>query len=205
MKLLEITEKYHKVSVFRNDKNRGMFHNKLASMLNAHIYGTSKWAILLDSDNVVKSDYIDKLYEIQEWEPELIYAPDFAAPEFNYKEFAGYFFNMLNLHHFLRYPMFKCALNTCNYFVNIDAYLDVHAGFKGEYVYGGADSIFFLYLWFKDGHSLQIVKDMEYFHRVHETSTFALDIQRNMDLSAEVAKMLSRESKSFIINRDYKN
>ena len=70
-----------KIKVFKNKQNLGGFGNKYVAISKCK----NRRAILLDSDNSLSENYIDKLFEIPEWESDMIYCPDFGKSELNYK------------------------------------------------------------------------------------------------------------------------
>ena len=72
--LKKIIEEFNttKIKLFENQKNMGCYHNKINSVLKC----TNSWCILLDSDNYIDASYLDKLFEIENWETDTIYIPD---------------------------------------------------------------------------------------------------------------------------------
>lgn len=173
--LLKITEDIIKVRVTRNCDNFGNQHNKKACLS----FAKNEWAIILDNDNIVGTDFIDKLYEYAYWDENTIYHPDFAYPNFNYRHFGGKIIREETVKSYCSDPIFMTLLNTNNYFVNVESYLE-------SYVYDknikGADGIFFAYNWMKDRKSILVVNDMQYFHRVHDGSCFLANTDINMKL-----------------------
>jgi hypothetical protein len=134
---------------------------------------------LLDNDNIVKKDFIDKLYEIEKWNPKIIYHPAFAAPNFDYRFFNDEYISRENIHFFMQKDIFMTLLNTNNYLVNRDEYLKIY---KYDKTVRGADGIFFAYNWLKSGNLFYIVPDLQYFHRVHPGSEFLRERDSNMQL-----------------------
>ena len=77
--ILELTQlliqiNSNKIKMYKNGKNLGCYLNKIEVISKC----TNEWAILLDSDNVIEKDYIDTLYNIQEWNANTIYHPCWA-------------------------------------------------------------------------------------------------------------------------------
>jgi hypothetical protein len=66
-------------------------------------------------------------------------------------------------------PLFECMLNTQNFFVHRESYINV---WKDQSDINGADSIFFNYLWLKSGRKIQVVEGLEYEHVVHRGSFY---------------------------------
>lgn len=179
----------YKVRVIRQAQNRGMGQNKA----DAIGYAKNEWVIILDSDNVIGKNYLDA---IESWGvypgpfnyyPDTIYVPDFAKPDFDYRKFSGNIYNKFNVVDLLNDRMGDCLLNTCNYFVHRDSYLKTYAYNPSM---KGTDTIWFNYLWLKAGNSFQVVRDMQYYHRVHDGSGFLQDAGYNMKKADEVRKLI---------------
>lgn len=167
-KLLARFDKHDKVKLYRNKTNQDCYRNKRQAVELA----TSEWVVLFDDDNVITPNYLDTIFRLGAWQPNTIYAPDFAQPSFNYTRFSGKLFNRRNVAAHLSAPHFKCALNTCNYFVNRQEYLVV---WNGSVDPNTADSMFMAYNWFNSGRQLYFVPELRYFHRIHAGSHY----QRN--------------------------
>jgi len=178
--------KHPKVKLFFNDLNLGMSRNKKKSLDNA----TNEWIILFDSDNIIGPEYLDALEKT--WltyppplNPGIIFAPDFAAPQFDYRHMSGRILQPWKVASKLRQGdnMLGCFLNTCNYVVNKLAYQIVWQ--YRDYV-KGTDTINFNYDWLAAGNHFMVVKGMQYEHRVHDGSGFMEDAQYNLDDAKKV-------------------
>ena len=183
-KVKSFCKAHKKIKLLRNKQNVGMQQNKALAVAAAK----NKWVILFDSDNVMDKTFVDSIYN-NTWQKHLIYCPDFAQPQFNYTEFAGQTIGAEQAKKLLEKSMFRCLLNTCNYFVNRDEYTD-------KYVYNkevkGSDSVWFVYQWLKSGNSLFIVPGMRYQHRVHDGSGFKADLDYNMKMAEETLGMIKK-------------
>lgn len=169
-----------KVRLIRNEKNLGMSLNKKKAVELAK----NEWCILLDSDNVIRPDYIDALTDrTVSMNPKVIYCPDFAKPQFDYRKFGGSYIDKSNVSHFISLPMAEPAINTCNYVVNRNEYLRIY---QHNQAMKGTDTIWFNYLWLSAGNSLYVVPGMEYEHRVHSGSGFLADCDYNMKKAKEI-------------------
>lgn len=170
-----------KVRVIRQFNNKGMARNKR----DAISYAKNRWVIILDSDNVIDYNYVEALALpfCHTASPLTIFAPDFAMPAFNYEMFAGRTIDTEMAKRYMCYPMFRCFLNTCNYVVHRDTYLQIY---EDDYTVKGADTISFNYLWLKAGYSFFIVPKMRYQHLQHEGSGFLADIDYNLRHAREV-------------------
>lgn len=163
-------EKYPKVKLYRNLTNQDCFRNKMTSVA----YATNDWCVLLDSDNVIGIDYLDKIFAIEKWDSETIYTPDFAEPNFNFTAFSGMAFIKENIAEFIDKPMFETMLNAANYFINKSEWLRVWDGSVDPVT---SDSIYTVYNWLLAGNVIEVVDGLRYSHRVHSGSHY----QNNKD------------------------
>jgi glycosyltransferase involved in cell wall biosynthesis len=178
--------KYHpKVKFFRNERNLGMSHNKLLSISRA----TNDWCIVFDSDNIIKPDYIDRLYAIENWDEDTIYHPDWAWVTFDFREWSGMTIDKDNVNNHLHKPMFDCLLNVCNYFVNKKRYVYNYVYLEGV---KEADTIWHNYNHLKKGGKFYIVPDMSYFHRVHSGSGWMQNANENMGKAREIKELINK-------------
>ena len=97
--LFDYVSEIKKIKLFRNIKNFGNQHNKKI----AASFATNRWIILLDNDNVIKSDFIDALFGYPIWDTNTIYHPEAAAPHFNYRQFSGVEFHKSNIKPYLEH------------------------------------------------------------------------------------------------------
>lgn len=173
-----------KIKIRYQNVNLGMSLNKAESVKLA----SNEWCILLDSDNIIDSSYIDALFNVI-WDPDVIMCPNFARPNFDFTEFTSLKFDKKTAKRYIKKGRFEILLNTCNYFVNRDRYLEV-------YQYNpdmkGTDTIWFNYNWLKSGKSFYVVPGMQYEHRVHEGSGFMADVDYNMRKAKEIKRMIER-------------
>jgi len=165
------SDNYSNVFVLRNEKNLDCYRNKMESIKMAN----NDWAIILDSDNIITKEYIDKLYSVYEWDSKTIYTPDFAAPVFDFRHFSGLLVTKENVSAWIDEPMFETMLNACNYFVNTSEYLKV---FDESIDPVTSDSIYFCYKWLEAGNRIQVVEGLKYFHRVHNGSHYKNNVAR---------------------------
>jgi glycosyltransferase involved in cell wall biosynthesis len=181
-KLLDRFKNEPKVKISRNPFNLGMSRNKKRAIELA----SNEWCILFDSDNVIKPDYLDAILIMVLFD-HAIYCPEAALPEFDYRFFAGQTINRKNIHSYLQRPMFDCLLNTCNYVVNREKYLEVY---QHDPKIKASDTIHFNYLWLKSGGSFYVVPEMKYFHRVHKGSGFLADTQYNLRQAEQTKNLI---------------
>lgn len=148
---------FPKVKLYHNDTNLGCYANKREAIDRA----TNEYVIIFDSDNVIDGYYLDKIFS-QTWHPEVVLAPDYAFP-LDYRTFTDLTFNRSNVAQWVDHPGFDSLMNTMNYFVHRDNFLEVY---RPELYIKGADSIYFNCLWFEAGYSVHVLKGLQYFHRL---------------------------------------
>jgi glycosyltransferase involved in cell wall biosynthesis len=171
-----------KVSFHITQENLGMSRNKARAVELAK----NEWCILLDSDNVIDASYLNAI-PFGKMNRDYIYCPSFARPQFDYRKYAGMAINTDVAKNIMSKPMGECLFNTCNYVVNRQEYLRV---FEYNPEMKGTDTIWFNYLWLKDGGKFFVLHDMEYTHRVHAGSGFMADVDYNMKKSKEVKQLI---------------
>lgn len=171
-KLREVCEKLEKVKLLRNINNLDCYFNKATALT----WSNQKWNILLDSDNVLNRDYIDTLYEIPQWDDGRFYTPSFAAPHFNFVPYEGVVLTKENIAHYIDRPMLEVCLNAANYFVNKDTWLKAFDANTNPVT---SDSIFIAYNHLKNGGSIEIVKGLQYEHRVNSHKEEMSHYQKN--------------------------
>lgn len=171
--------------LFRNGFNLDCYFNKAMAVRRA----TLDWVVLFDSDNVMSTGYLDALYALPEWNPQIAYLPDFAFPYFDYTEFSGLLVTRANVARKMARTKFVTALNTANYFFFREEYLRVWDGTVDPHT---ADSIFQNLNWLRGGNALQIVKGLQYFHRVHGQSHYKNNWHKAKNFTREVTETLKR-------------
>lgn len=172
-----------KVKFFRNETNLDCYRNKHRAIE----LSTGTWCIIFDSDNVISTEYIDRLFSIPDWNENVIYAPDFAFPQFDYTEFSGVTIMKENVSSYISRPLFLTCLNTFNFFINRENYLNVWDGSIDPVT---SDSEFFNMCWIKSGRKIHITEGLQYFHRVHSESHFQKNTHRTGNLPNEIKKQL---------------
>jgi len=163
--LKSMTDFFPKVKLYRNLTNQDCYRNKMTAIS----FATNEWCILLDSDNRIGEEYIDRLFEYPHWDNDIIYAPTWAKPTFDYRAYGLTTIHRTNVADFIDKPLFETALNTCNYFVNKNEYLKVWDGSIDPVT---SDSIYFTYCWLNSGNRIYFVEGLEYEHKVWEGSHY---------------------------------
>jgi hypothetical protein len=165
-----------KISITRNLHNRDCFVNKRNAVIGQKDKITD-WVILGDSDNIFGVDYLDAIYSIKNWEEDTIYTPEFAAPNFDFRAYAGLVITKENVAQYIDLPMFETMCNANNFFLNRNSYLSLDIWEKG-YDPITSDSIYVCLKWLEAGNKIKIVEGLTYFHRVWEQSHYRTNISR---------------------------
>lgn len=150
-----------KIRIFRNKVNLGCYRNKREAISKA----SNEFVIIFDSDNILTTEYIDRIFE-QQWSKDTILAPDFARPHFDYTAFSGETVSKDNIRQMMERKNFSAMINTMNYFVNRDEYLRVWEDRSEPWT---ADTALQNYNWLKAGNKIHVVKGMQYEHRIEHT------------------------------------
>lgn len=162
-----------KVKLWRNEKNLDCYANKAQALRCVE----NDFAILLDSDNVLGPDYIEKIFSLEYFNPDFSVLPTFARPHFDYREFAGQVIARDNVARFMKNETFRTALNTANFFVHRDSYLEAWNPNVNPHT---ADSIYMNYRLLRAGKKLLLMDGLEYDHEVHgEGAESGSHYQRN--------------------------
>lgn len=188
-----------KVNVIKKVINQGMSLNKRDAISHAG----NEWVIVFDSDNIIGPGYLDAFYKdinlpsqfSNKYIDHIIFCPDFAKPNFDYRAFSAKkpptygLYDAKDAARCIIDSRFNCLMNTCNYIVNRDYYLKTY---QHNPEHKASDTIWHNYNHLKSGGIFRVVKDMQYEHRVHKGSGFMEDVQYNMTKSEEVRKLIQQ-------------
>ena len=172
-----------KVKLYRNEENLGCYHNKRRSVELA----TNEWVIVFDSDNTLTKDYIDSIYHPKDWQPHMLYQPEWARPHFDFRKFSGTVISAFNVKGYLRQQHFTTMLNAMNFFINREEFLKIPHRKEETWT---ADSIYFNYLWLKAGNKIYVTPGMQYDHLVHNGSHYKANVHKTGNFYNEVEQML---------------
>ena len=169
-----------KVKIYNNDPRLHLFRNNYATIERS----TNPWVILIDSDNVIDTKFIDTCYAQAPWNDSIIYTPGLAG-RFDYRDTGFREINKSNIAAYVDMITgnrgVNDVLNLLNVFVNRDRYC---AACRSEYLlenaapYGlksllyGYDSIFSNFLMLKSGMTIKIIPELQYDHTVHDGSFY---------------------------------
>ena len=199
--LQEILNKINspKIKLYKNKENLGCYHNKILTVSKC----TNNWCILFDSDNYFDKDYIDKLYDIEEWNETMIYAPCWAktfpgsiSPNLNYGKYSDTIIDKDIFVKKFHDSNFQCLLNTCNYFLPREQFLRFTDNNYDRNKIDTLDSAILFTDWIASKNKIKVVKDMIYNHRLHPDSNylkgrsrkFEPDIKKQMFLKIKKLK-----------------
>jgi glycosyltransferase involved in cell wall biosynthesis len=200
IKIHESLSSNKKISFHTRIENVGMSRNKRDAISHAK----NEWAIIFDSDNIIGPDYLDAFYNhtladtrnnFTEHFYNCIFCPDFAKPNFDYRAFSRAqpptygIYNAKDAARCMIDSRFNCLMNTCNYIVNRDFYLQAY---KHNPQHKASDTIWHNYNHLKAGGLFAVVPNMQYEHRVHDGSGFMQEAQYNMQKSEEVRKLIQQ-------------
>lgn len=186
-----------KVSVYQRDKNVGMSRNKHHAIAQAK----NEWCIIFDSDNIIGPDYLDAFFSYiggdhankpYSLKNNTIFCPDFAKPQFDYTVYSQSgvpAFSRFNAGKYIINNDFNCLMNTCNYIVNRDFYLNTY---QYNPDHKASDTIWHNYNHLKANGSFHVVPNMQYFHRVHSGSGFLENAKYNMSMADHVRKLIQQ-------------
>jgi glycosyltransferase involved in cell wall biosynthesis len=171
--------RFDKVCFFGSSDNQGVYHAKK----NAILLSYYEWCILLDSDNVIGPDYLDRLYSLPDWDDQTSYLPAFGKPTFDYRHFAGIRLRKENVGTYLDHKMFDCLINTMNGFYNKTQYMLAWDHTTEPLT---SDSMYLNYLLLDQGNTLEVVEGLEYEHTIHAGSHYKLHSHKNVEFREEL-------------------
>ena len=156
-----------KIRIIRQEKNLGAMGNKLSCVENA----STEWLILLDSDNTIFRNYLDAVFSLPTWNPEVFYCPCWAYPYFQFQPLVGEQLDFARVAELCRSTILRkiFLLNDGNYFINRTAYL-ANLSPLSELKNDVADVMVANYLWLSNGGRLEVVPNAHYVHRIDASS-----------------------------------
>jgi len=175
-KIKNIYGENEKLVLIRNEYKLGPFLNKLKACKQAK----NEWIALIDSDNFADKNYFliakDYLENNIREEKNIILAPCFAKPNFNYSQFSGLIYKkgfFENNRHIQRSS--SVLMNTGNYIIN--KYLINNLNIENEInnisQSSSCDVIYFNTLLFEQlDLNLHVIPGLEYEHVVHNGSIY---------------------------------
>ena len=157
------------VDIYQNEKNLGCYLNKLRCL---SFLGEDEWCILLDSDNMLRPEYIESIVReesINGLDTNTAYLPTAALPHFKYDHVSGLLVtpDMFNNH----FNVGDAAWNTCNFLLHSSSAKKIlemkETNFDDVLPYN-KDACFINFLLANSGCNIKFLEGMQYDHRLHE-------------------------------------
>jgi hypothetical protein len=181
--LLDVTSRYSKVKVYRNESNIFLYENKLRAVR----YASCNRVIILDSDNFIDNKYV-LMADGTKASDDTVLNPDFAMPKFDFRRFIGKPITKKNVSDLVKCNysngMINCLLNDMNYVVNRDFY--IKCATSGEPAGRRLlDVAFVNYKILVNDGMIRVVNGLRYKHRVHSGSVYlnTPPIERDRELT----------------------
>lgn len=166
-----------KIKLYKNPINLGVYHNKIETVKKC----SNEWALLIDSDNIISKEFIDRIYEIDNWNTDTIYAPSYAytfpqgpSQLLNFESYAGtYITPEIYIQNALTNVNFQCLINNCNYFIPTTEFIKSmpYNNYKRDTIDSMDGAVLFTD-WLCNHNKVFIVRNLMYKHRLHPTSTY---------------------------------
>lgn len=157
-KLLNYTH-FPKIKLFRNEVNLGCFKNKLEVIKKC----TQPHVMLIDSDNVIDANYVKKALENINGHD--IIAPSKALPHFDYTSLIGTL-DKSRLGEIRYNGTLDCCLNTNNWVVPREEFINFMPTLDISYEWRGLDSMYVAVEWLKSGRKIKVTEGLEYLHEI---------------------------------------
>jgi GT2 family glycosyltransferase len=175
---------FKKAHLLLNSQNKGSWENKRQAVILAQ----AEWVVLLDSDNVIGSDFLDALFA-QSWDEDVLYIPTRGVPALDYVSYTGLVVDKNNIHQWLDQPAFQMALNTGNFFVHRQNHLFVSG--RGVEESFASDGVYFIYRWLSSGRRVLFTPDLSYAHLVHAGHWMKTSVQSLLFADMLLSRMRS--------------
>lgn len=182
--LTDVVKTDTRIKIYQNSKNL----SPLLSRQNLVKNCTNEVIFLMDSDNYL-DETIFKILKNITIDKDIIYCPDFARPNFNFKHFGDETVDIEFVKNRLDNLDMQIFLNTGNYLIHKTPYLEVGKAINTSFAYFTVDVVYFNYLWLKAGKRLFCVKDFEYDHTMRSDSYYMTDSYKSADKLKEVMEL----------------
>lgn len=200
---------HKKIRLIRNKHNIGAFSNKIRAVRRC----SNEWVILLDSDNVIDTRYIDIVKRLP-MEVDVMYCPESlmnmtnTAPQWSYPELSDRYIDRNNVGSYVDDINYEIHMNSGNSFFNRDMFLGAMSlSDVSPDLLLGCDVSYMTYLWMLSGGRTMVVPGLSYNHRVHDGSFYAQNMEQGISFNAKIYQMM-RELKppqgGFVVNKEFK-
>jgi len=167
-KLVHASKNWDRVEIYRNEKNLGCYLNKLNTY--THLK-EDEWCILLDSDNMLRPEYIDAILEEDKktgLDKNTAYLPTAALPDWNYDFMSGVLVTPENFNEIF----IPCdpQWNTCNFLLHSSLarnLLNTKEELFDDVLPYNRDACFINFLIAKSKGNIKFLPGMAYEHRLH--------------------------------------
>ena len=164
-----VSRNWDRVEVYKNEKNLGCYLNKLNTY--THLK-EDEWCILLDSDNMLRPEYIEAILkedEINGLNKNTAYLPTAALPHFNYDHMSGVLITPENFNEI--FVPCEAEWNTCNFLLHSSLarnLLSIKEELFDDVLPYNRDACFINFLIAKGKGNIKFLPGMAYEHRVHD-------------------------------------
>lgn len=172
----DVLKNMKKVTHLRTYAHNGPFRNKIQTVE----YCKNEYIAILDSDNEFGVKYIEafKKAALQTMKGNSIYCPVKALPRFDFSKYKGQVIINGNAGHFMEDGSFQVLMNTGNYVVRKDIYLNTLNPLWNEKIPYCCDVIYANYHLLKAGATMCVVDGMKYGHLDHPGSAYRQNVEK---------------------------
>lgn len=161
-----------KIRLFKNEINLKAYKNKYETVKKAK----NNWVVLLDSDNIINNDYIEKLYT-EKWNNKTIYCPEFAVSNFTYSHILSLGEITIQNCRYTNIFQFDTFLNTGNYFLNKQEYVEKFESSDFDPIETlGLDVFYYNTNWLIQGNGLKIIPGLKYIHTIRNDGFYTKNV-----------------------------
>jgi glycosyltransferase involved in cell wall biosynthesis len=161
-----------KIKLYRNEENKGAFLNKLECIKKS----SNEWNILFDSDNVLTVEYVNSIPK--NLDEKTFYLPSYAICNSEFLDYRQFSNTQIKKEQFktlaiLNDARVQCMLNTGNYLVSKNTYINALEKEKNQLNCFALDAFYQIFLCFKhiDAFCIFVTEGMSYYHRIHDKNT----------------------------------
>jgi hypothetical protein len=174
----DFTDDYNKLKSFET-KDIKVFQNPehlfpLLGRFNLVENCKNDWVLVMDSDNFLHEQSFDVIRNLS-LSSDTIYCPDFGTPGLDYRELSNTDIDIQTAKNILTtksVSFIEIFLNTGNYLVPKQRYLEMLTQVDKQLAEYTIDVIYFNYLWLKSGNKLSCVKNFQYEHTYRDNSYY---------------------------------
>lgn len=188
----DCTSDYDKLKNYESE-NIKVFQNKkrlspLLSRPNLVSNCKNDWILLMDSDNFLESNIFDIIPKLS-LENSFIYCPSFAKPNFDFRKYSDIKIDINFAKKHFEDLSLQIFLNTGNYLIHKDTYLNVSNFIEKKYAYYTVDVIYFNFLFLSLGNFLYCTPKFEYEHTIRFDSYYQTTHNISQEKLKEVNQM----------------